>query len=325
MEITNLSPIEKWLSDFEKEPLSALDNLLRGRAYLGKLNRNETSEILFRLFHTKDAGVQHTLDRAMRDWFQKYWMAMPPSASSSLWAEILQNAFTSVQRLNLRETYRWLSDSYFRGCSWLRSLYQGPARDPEAALLQTLALCQQDQTLLPLWIRLCRMEENLPLHYASVGLLGLRKLPGIDGKPPGDLEPIVFKGIVDLAEAIDKRRKPHEKEHGKHLWHLECRAIMALYPRSTQYWTDNFLPLIKQKPKGVTAKWLNNIIPGLSDKMKCQRHAKKATDVFSSPPSKQYPDKFLGLKVGKGFLQTELETDVENNVEEKSEKCHETA
>ena len=50
MEITNLSPIEKWQSDFEKEPLSALDNLLRGRAYLGKLNRNETSEILFRLF-----------------------------------------------------------------------------------------------------------------------------------------------------------------------------------------------------------------------------------------------------------------------------------
>lgn len=324
MEITTLSPIEEWIADFEKDPLSALDNLLRGRAYLGKLNRNETSEILFRLFHTKDSGVQHTLDRAMRDWFQKYWMAMPPSASSSLWAEILQNAFTSVQRLNLRETYRWLSDSYFRGCSWLRSLYQGPARDPEAALLQTLALCQQDQTLLPLWIRLCRMEENLP-HYASVGLLGLRKLPGIDGKPPGDLEPIVFKGIVDLAEAIDKRCKPHEKEQGEHLWHLECRAIMALYPRSTQYWTDNFLPLIRQKPKGVAAKWLNNIIPGLSDKMKCQRHARKATGVSSSPPSKQYPDKSLGLKVGKGLLQTELETDVEDNVEEKSEKCHETA
>ena len=295
MEITNLSPIEEWLADFEKEPLSALDNLLRGRAYMGKLNRNETSEILFRLFHTKDAEIQRALDKAMRDWFQKYWMAMPPSASSAQWAEILQEAFISVQRLHLRETYQWLSSAYFRGRSWLRSLYQGPARDPEAALLQTLALCQQERTLLPLWIRLCRMEEDLPLHYGAIGLLGLRRMPEEDGTPPGGLKPIVFKGIVDLAEAIDNHCKPHEKKQGEHLWLLECRAIMALYPRTAQYWIDNFSPVIHQKPISEAAKWFNKTIPGLFDKMERQRHDKKPAGGFLSQPSMPEREKILRL------------------------------
>ncbi|MBF8275865.1 MAG: hypothetical protein HW390_938 [Candidatus Brocadiaceae bacterium] len=291
MEITNLSPIDVWFSDFEKDPLSALDNLLRGRAYMGKLNRNETPEILFRLFHTKDTGIQRALDEAMRNWFQSYWMAMPRTAASAQWAEILQNAFISVQRLKLCKSYQWLSGSCFRGRSWLRSLYQGPARDPEASLLQTLALRQQDRTLLPLWIRLCRMEEDLPLHYGAVGLLGLRKLPEEDGTPPGGLNPIVLQGIVDLADAIYHRKKTQ----GEHLWLLECRAIMALYPRSTQYWIDNFSPLIHQKPIGDAAKWFNKTIPGLFDKMEQQRHDKKPTGVFSRPPSKQHLEKILRL------------------------------
>jgi len=281
----NLSPIEKWRADFQKNPLTAVDNLLLGRVYMGKLHRNETAEILFRLFHMESPEVQHALDMAMRNWFVKYWMAPPPSMSCSKWAEILRNAFLASHRLNLGKTYQWLSLSCPRGRTWLRSFYLGPSRDPESALLRTLALRQKDQNLLPLWMRLCRMEEDLPRHYASIGLLGLRKLPETNGEPAGDLHQAVFKGIVSLAGAINDQTRPHEKKEGEQFWILECRAIMALYPRSTEYWINNFLPLLSQKMDSVEAKWLGKVIPNFSEKIKNRVQVKQKMRNYARPPS----------------------------------------
>ncbi|HIG93637.1 TPA: tetratricopeptide repeat protein [Candidatus Woesearchaeota archaeon] len=218
-------------------------------------------------------------------------MAMPSSISSSQWADILQNVFITVHRLNLSETHRWVLSSYFPGRSWLRSLYLSPARDPEAALLETFALRQYDQSLLPLWTRLCRLEDDLPLHYASLGLLGLRKLPDKDGKPPGDLHPIVFKGIVDLAEAINLQYKPHKIKQEEPFWLLECRAIMALYPRSLQYWVDNFFPIIHEKPESPAVKWLGKVIPGLQKKMESHTNGKRPV----LQPSPYERENILGL------------------------------
>ncbi|MFB3133118.1 MAG: hypothetical protein ACE10K_11405, partial [Rhodothermales bacterium] len=66
------SPIEQWRLDFEADPLDALDRLLTGRVSLGRLNRNEPDELLFRLFHVADAP-QVRLDDALQQWFARYW------------------------------------------------------------------------------------------------------------------------------------------------------------------------------------------------------------------------------------------------------------
>ena len=281
MTTTSLSPVEKWEADFEKNPLPALDNLLLRRTYMGRLHRNETDEILFRLFHVKDNDAQHALDLAMQAWFKKYWTTPPPAISTSQWVEVLKNAFFTVQRLNLRESYQWLLRMYSYGCTWLRSLYLNPARDPEAALLRTLALGQKDQGLLPLWLRFCGLEEDLPLHYASIGLLGLRKLPDKDGEPPGDLPLTVFRGIVNLAEAISNQSRLRGGKEGEDFWFLECRAIMALYPRKVQYWIDHFYPLIYRSPESVAVKWLGKIIPELPKRLQRKEHRGN----FAQPPS----------------------------------------
>jgi len=63
MEKANLSPIEEWWDAFDKEPIEALHNLLSGVAYMGRLNSNETDEILFRLFHNKDDKDDNMLRR----------------------------------------------------------------------------------------------------------------------------------------------------------------------------------------------------------------------------------------------------------------------
>jgi len=286
----NLSPIEKWQADFAKDPLLAIDNLLLGRVYMGKLHRNEASEIFFRLFHMESIVVQHALDMAMQDWFAKYWMAFPPSVSSPRWTEILKNAFLTVYRLNLGETCQWLLRSHSRGRTWLRSLYLSPARDPESALLRTLALRQKDQDLLPLWMRLCRMEEDLPLHYASIGLLGLRKLSEKNGEPAGDLHEAVFEGIISLARAINTQVRPHERREAEQFWLLECRTIMGLYPRSTQYWTNHFLPLIRHRTGSIEAELLGKVIPGLAKRMKRQAHGKRQIRNYVQPSYSEYSD-----------------------------------
>ncbi|MFH1860961.1 MAG: tetratricopeptide repeat protein [bacterium] len=253
----DLSLIEKWQVDFDQQPMEVLDRLLIGHTYMGQLNRNDTDEILFRLFHMAAKDRQATLDKAMRNWLERYWEDGPSFISTSRWAEILQNAFSTAIRLNLLETQVWLLKNHTRARAWLRGLYLGPDRDPEADLLRTLSLCQRNQDMLPLWMRLCRMEEDRPLHFASIGLLGLRKLPDENGEPSGDLPLAVFRGIVDLANAID--RQVRQKKEGEAFWFLKVRAMMARYPRSSQYWTENFLLFVS--PDSPAAKWLGKLIP----------------------------------------------------------------
>jgi len=253
--------IEKWQKCFAQNPMEALDNLLMGHVYMGKLNRNDTDEILFHLFHKTGNDCLTELDEVMRSWFEKYWGTTP--CLITRWDEILRDAFSAVIRLNLHKTQAWLLENYPRPHAqvWLRSLYLGPAKDPEANLLRVLALCQHDDSLLPLWRKLCRLEKNRPLHHASMGLLGLHKLPDENGKPPSDLPLDLFSGIVALANAIGKQAKP--KKEGKAFFFLKVRALMAHYPHSSQYWTEHFRPLLFSKSSSTAAKWLIKLIPEL--------------------------------------------------------------
>jgi len=277
--------VEKWWEEFAENPLNALNHLLCGQVFMGVMNRNETDEILFRLFHNKSNKKIRQLDGLMKQWFAENWGKTPGSMSPSQWADILQNAFIAVSRLNLEETSLFLRDTYTVDKSWIRSLYLGPARDPEGDLLRTLALCQKDHALLPLWMRMCRMEEDLPIDYTSIGLMGLRKLPEKDGSPQGDLPEAFFKGVVCLAEALDKRKGQQGMEH----WLREVRAIIELYPRSKQYWGSHFFPFLYQQPDNLPVQWLNKAIPKLSD------YFKRKSAAFIQPPPYEKVKHFMNL------------------------------
>jgi tetratricopeptide (TPR) repeat protein len=274
------SPIEKWQADFEQQPLEALDRLLTRRAYMGHLNENDTDEILFRLFHTATDDSRMALDRAMRSWFMKYLEVAPPSIETVQWIEILQNAFSTVIRVDLREAQEWLRENRVQARLWMRSLYLDPARDPEADLLRMLALCQCNSELLPLWMRLCRLEEDRPLHFASIGLLGLCKLPNEDGRPHGDLHQAVFSGIVELANAISRQTRTTKEGH--RFWLLEVRALMARYPRGPKYWAEYFLPLVLSEPTSTAAKWLSTLIPQIDKEL--GRHRQRGTSIRHKHP-----------------------------------------
>jgi len=288
------SPIKKWQSLFAEQPLEALDRLLLGRAYMGVLNRNDTNEILYRLFHTQSRARLNLLDQAVKVWFVKYWESKPAAVSIQRWNEILRNAFSTVIRLNLTETQQWLLENYQQARVWLHSLYLGPDSDPEADLLRLLALSQRDQSLLPLWMRLCRLEEDRSLHFADIGLLGLQKLPDENGEPHGDLHPAVFSGIVDLAKAIDKQVRL--KDEGKEFWFVKVRAIMASYPRSSQYWIEHFLPLLSSDPKCTGAKWVSKILPKLNEILLRRRQQKKINAQCNQYLSREKNRRFPGIE-----------------------------
>ena len=288
------SPIAQWEAKFEQDPFGALDHLLTGRVYMGQLNRNDTDEILFRLFHVAPQDHRAALDRAMRSWFAGYLGDAPSSIPTARWDEILRDALSAVVRVDLRDTQVWLLENYVPARVYLRSLYLGPDRDPEADLLRTLALCQRDQRLLPLWMSLCRMEEDRPLHFASLGLLGLRKLPDESGDPPGDLHPAVFRGIVDLANAIAEQVRP--KKEGEAFWSLKVRALMARhYPRSSRYWIQHFLPVLYLEPSSTAATWLGKLTPRLRQVLDGKATVKKTTRGSLRPPSREELETILEL------------------------------
>ena len=277
------SPVDEWWDDFSERPVEALESFLLGEVYLGRLERNDPDEILYRLFYRAGKTSLQALDAAFCAFFEKYFQASPPDFSPSHWAEILESALSAVARLELQHTRLYLRDHLDSARAWLWGLYQGPARDPEAQFLRTLALSQPDRTLLPLWMRLSRLEEDRPLLHASLGLLGLQKLPDDQGQPLGDLEPAIFRALVDLAEAI--HQQVADKKRGAEFWRLALRALMARYPRSETYWCDHFLPLVSRTRDSVSAKWLGALFPKLRSSLQ-QQGARQPTGAgLSQPPS----------------------------------------
>jgi predicted Zn-dependent protease len=260
-----IAPADLWLAEFHQDPPQALERFLLERVYMGRLQRHDPDEILYRLF-AAGKEAQASLDAAMCSWFEKYLLIAPPDFSASHWALILQNAFSAVARLNLGQTQDYLRENLRRARAWLRGLYQGPDRDPEAHFLRVLALSQRERDLLPLWMRLCRLEEDRPLHYAALGLLGLQFLPDAQGWPPGDLDDAMFVALRDLANAID--RQASDKKAGKEFWVLKVRALRARFPRSQEYWTEHFFPLVQQDPHSAAARWMGEIVPRLKRALK---------------------------------------------------------
>ncbi len=278
---------------------------------MGELERNDTDEILFRIFHKKSEKVRRRLDEVMREWFGNYWGKIPGSMPTGRWARILKDAFIAVYRLNLEQSYFFLRDYYAGDKSWLRSITMNPSRDPEGELLRILALAQKDQFLLPLWMRLCRMEEDLPIDYASIGLMGLRKLPEKDGSPPMDLPAAFFKGAICLAEVLGEHNK-------KEFWLREMRAVVAHYPRAGKYWARYFYPFLYGRNIDLLAGWLDKVIPKLSTHF----NAKAGANAYIQPPLKEKRTHFIDL-IKKQPLET-FRSDLEIFLEDHRRYAYQT-
>jgi len=104
-----ISPIQKWLDFFQSDPKSAIEDLLTKKYYMGTLHRNDTDEIVYRLFHTQSESELQQLDCALCEWLnQNLRIGGPVSLSAARWAETLQDTFSVIVRLNLTRAQDWL-------------------------------------------------------------------------------------------------------------------------------------------------------------------------------------------------------------------------
>ncbi|MBW1614997.1 MAG: tetratricopeptide repeat protein [Deltaproteobacteria bacterium] len=296
MENTNKKPgsknpaVIKWELDFEKEPLTSLDNLLMRRVYMGALNRNEISEILFRIFHTSKADL---LDNAICEWLQKNWGKVPSSMPLARWSALLSQVFITIDRLKLNKSYKFACKKYIEDRIWLKSLYKGSGNDPEGSLLRMLARGQKNQSLMPLWFKIINMQEDMPTDYASIAILGIRIMPEKDGSPPGDIGDIVLKSFFDLAKAL-KKNQPYNLKKAKEFWTLKLSSIMGLYPRTEQYWIKKFIPLATNEQNKTAVKWLNSVLPNFHKKLNSSDKVKKSYKPQQYPNQKE-TDRIINL------------------------------
>lgn len=280
-----------WLDTFWKNPVDATGTLLSGQIYMGTLSGASPPDILEGLARglPESSRFTETLDEALREWL-KIQLRQEPHLPAGLFARALVDAFSLAARIDMPLTREWLRSNLEEVRIWLHPFCQGKIKDPEGALLRTLALKQSDRSLLPLWYRLVDISEPLPLHYYSFGILGLRCMPDRQGEKQRDINPEVFVGILRLVLVLQKR------PDGQNLWKKELQSLMAIYPRSERYWCDKFLPLLKDEynDKGVYA-WLVSEIPAIA-KMKKQvgRRLKRTYRIgFRSPPTIEEMERLL--------------------------------
>ncbi len=280
-----------WLDAFWKNPVEAIGILLSKQFYMGTLNVASPPDILEGLARglPKSVHFTKTLDEALREWL-KIRFRQEPHLPAGLFARGLVDAFSLVARIDMPLTLEWLRDNLEEVRIWLRSFHQGKTRDPEGALLRTLALKQPDRSLLPVWYRLVDLSEPLPLYYYSLGILGLRCMPDTRDEKQRDINPEVFVGVLRLGSALQKR------PDGQNLWKKELQSLMAVYPRSEKYWFDNLLPLIEGKYRGVYA-WLDSEISAIAEvKKQFRKKSKRIARIrFREPPSKEEMERLLDL------------------------------
>jgi predicted Zn-dependent protease len=128
-------------------------------------------------------------------------------------------------------------------------------------------MTQDSPQLAPLWLRLCRLEEDVPRHYAAIGLTGLLKLPKA-GKAA--VPPLLFSGLIGMAKTA--RGKEDEE-----FWLREFRAIKAINPKiSEQNWAQHFFPFIDISGNSPIGKLLGKAIPNFANRREKWDHKQAA-------------------------------------------------
>lgn len=233
-------PDHPWLAEFAAEPERQLDRLLRGVALIHPYDRAETGDILWTLFGALDESdpLRAALDQTLVGWLEQRRRQPPEQRLTrgiNRYVDEVADALAVVPRLDLRHTAGWLRQHYPAYRQWTGALILGSSRDPLARFWQTLAYRQPDDHFAYLWYRLCDGAGNdtFPDHYLSLGLLGLRRLPGEEAS--------VLTGV--LGGLTTWARHLPDTKAGKREFLDQWRALLWLYPRGPGFWRYLAKPL----------------------------------------------------------------------------------
>lgn len=222
-----------WLEQFRADPAAALDELLRGLAWVPPYERATPSEILKRLFGglQRDDADLARLDLALRDWLaaRRHWDAEQRAAYGlPRFVTEMSDALSAVWLLELPQSAAWLQANFFELARWAAPLRLSSYWDLPRSLAQAAALTQSDQRLRLYWLRLCGDAAAASQRvFIDAALSGLANLPQAKGH---GASPELIAGLARFGAGLDA--SPRNQADFLRRW----RSLKVRFPRTSGTW-----------------------------------------------------------------------------------------
>jgi tetratricopeptide (TPR) repeat protein len=244
--------VPSWIRAFGAEPAKALDSLLRDEFYRGTENLLEPSEALIRwsaeLTASPDFGER--LDAELQRWIRAAPVGELGSARRG-WkcaCEIMASV-TGLTRASgvLRERFA-------NAVELLDEFGVDAADDLFDATVTALAETQIDQSLLPLWQTLIRLQGDTPVDRGVRGLLALDSMGVAAGSQRTGFREDVVDALITYAQALAQRVNGNRLSEKRAMESLASAvALLTARQPHPHRWT---VSMARRKVSGQPARWL---------------------------------------------------------------------
>lgn len=194
-----------WLYLFAEAPDEALEALLTGQVYLGRLNAEDPEVLLtdWALEFHDESSFAASLDSALSAGVTRHWGSVLPSGGkgTALFWQRLCDVAASVPYC--RETRARLRDRWAESRRYLGQFSSSPSQDPLSSFRLAVAVDQPDDSLLDDWWRVVALVDSEMHHAGAVGVTGLRRIPGDNG----GFRPDVVSAVIRYGEALAVRTR----------------------------------------------------------------------------------------------------------------------
>lgn len=238
-----------WLDEFEQSPAKAFGDLLSGYAHVHPYERADAPDAARMLFGplAADDSARQALGPAVLIWLEERRRKPLPANSHKLQRHVREvcEAFEIVSLLSVADAAVGLRRGFITWNEWVARLVLSQSRDARAEYWRMLALTQplvadtssvDPHELAPFWLKICRESGGrLLMRYLTIGLLGLRRLPG----PPLDgTETPWLAGLAHWALA---------QNPSVDAFLAEWRPLKQLYPRAPARWRKHVATVLTAK------------------------------------------------------------------------------
>lgn len=238
-----------WLKEFEQSPTEAFGDLLSGYAHVHPYERADAPDAARMLFGplAADDSARQALGPAVLTWLEERRRKPLPANSHKLQRHVREicEAFEIVALLSLADAAIELRRAFIAWNEWVTRLVLSQSRDGRAEYWRMLALTQplvadtssvEPHGLVPFWLNICaEAGGRLPERYLTVGLLGLRRLPGA---PLDGTETPWLSGLAHWALAQNPSTEA---------FLAEWRPLKQLYPRTPTRWRKHVAAVLTAK------------------------------------------------------------------------------
>jgi len=266
--------VPPWLRRFEAAPEEALQDLLLGGADLGHLNPADPERVLLDWIESlgPGSGLLAAVDRALASWIERSWGDPDPeglgaAVSAVAWCRAADLIGGCPGEGGLSGAAKALRERFLDEPSFLRSIAEGRARDPEARSWLALAAHQADRTLLPRWWSLCSLPPDVPWYHGELGIYGLRGLPPEAPQTAGGFPKEVPEGLARLADALARRVEDGwlESEPARAEFTATARLTMEAYPFPRERWLPFWRHVLQDRRlrESLAERWVRDLSPKL--------------------------------------------------------------